>query len=220
MKNAMRTDNLIRGLTSDLTLSGSLRRNSLERLFCYAFLPGLGVALALFVTILGLRPDILAMLGDVRFIFKFIVTLLLGGCAALLVWRLVRPGAPVRIQAAALGFAVLVLMGGVVAELVSVPSHLWGARLIGQNSVVCLLSIPLFALPILASAILALRHGAPLRPGLAGSVAGLFAGAIGAAIYAAHCPDDSPLFVACWYGLAITGVAAVGGIAGRLMLRW
>jgi len=51
-------------------------------------------------------------------------------------------------------------------------------------------------------------------------VAGLFSGAVAAAIYAAHCPDDSPLFVALWYSLAIAIVAAAGGIAGRLALRW
>ena len=203
MKQAMNTDDLIRGLTADLTVS----RTSLERLFCYALLPGLFVALVLFAAILGPRPDFVAMMGDVRFMFKFVVTLSLGACSALLVWRLVRPGAPTHMRAAALGLVVLVLVAGVAVELATVPRSLWGAKLVGQNSVVVF-------------AILALRRGAPERPVLAGSVAGLFAGAIGAAIYAAHCPDDSPLFVACWYGLAIAGVTAVGGIAGRLSLRW
>ncbi|MEA2988814.1 MAG: hypothetical protein QOG83_1525, partial [Alphaproteobacteria bacterium] len=46
------------------------------------------------------------------------------------------------------------------------------------------------------------------------------AGALGAAIYAAHCPDDSPLFIAAWYSIAIAVVAAVGAAAGRWVLRW
>jgi hypothetical protein len=212
----MKTDELIRGMTADLAVS----RPPPERLFGAAFMPGLLVALALFAVILGPRPDFVASLADPRFVFKFVVTLLLALCSALLVWRLARPGAPKRLQIAALATVAVVLALGVVAELLTVPRPLWGTKLVGQNSVVCLLSIPLFALPLLIAALVALRHGAPTRPGATGVVAGLFAGGIGAAIYAAHCPDDSPLFVAAWYSLAIALVAAVGGVAGRLSLRW
>jgi hypothetical protein len=215
-KPVMQTDDLIRGLAADMTAS----RTSLERLFLFAFLPGLVVALALFALLLGPRPDFAAMLGDWRFIFKFAVTLSLGLCAALLVWRLVRPGAPARAQSLALGLVALLALAGVGAEMIAVPRPLWGLYLVGQNSIVCLLSIPLFALPILIAALAALRRGAPTRPGIAGAVAGLFAGGVGGAIYAAHCPDDSPLFVTAWYGLAIAGIAVAGGIAGRLSLRW
>jgi hypothetical protein len=65
-----------------------------------------------------------------------------------------------------------------------------------------------------------LRHGAPERPDLAEAAAGVFAGAIGAAFYATHCPDDSPLFVATWYSLAIGLVVVAGKLAGRQLLRW
>jgi hypothetical protein len=212
----MKTDDLIRGLTADLTVS----RTRPEWLFVVALVPGLLVALALFLATLGPRPDFVVALGDARFIFKFVVTLLLALCSAMLVARLVRPGAPARLQVAALALVAVVLALGVVAELVTVPRALWGTKLVGQNSIVCLLSIPLFALPILIAALIALRRGAPTQPGVTGVVAGLFAGAIGAAIYAAHCPDDSPLFIAAWYSLAIAIVAIVGGVAGRLSLRW
>src|SRR5262249_45692685 len=141
--------------------------------------------------------------GEPRFIFKFVITLLLALCSAMLVWRLVRPGASTRLQTMAFVVVPVVLAAAVLAELVVLPRPLWGARLVGVNGLVCLISIPLFALPMLIAVILALRHGAPTRPGLTGVVAGLFAGAVAAAIYAAHCPDDSPLFVALWYSLAI-----------------
>jgi hypothetical protein len=68
--------------------------------------------------------------------------------------------------------------------------------------------------------LVALRRGAPLRPGIAGAVAGLCAGGLGAALYATHCIDDSPLFVAVWYSLAIAVVSLVGAVAGSRMLRW
>ncbi|MGA7427255.1 MAG: NrsF family protein, partial [Rhodoplanes sp.] len=32
--------------------------------------------------------------------------------------------------------------------------------------------------------------------------------------------DDSPLFVATWYSLAITLVVAVGAVLGPRVLRW
>jgi hypothetical protein len=212
----MKTDDLIRALTTDLAPPGP----SIETRFVMAFLPGVLLALALFAVTLGPRPDLALVASDMRFLFKFVVTLLLALCSALLVWRLVRPGAPARLQIVALAFVPLVLAAGVLVELFVLPTPSWGARLVGSNGLVCLVSIPFFALPMLIAEILALRQGASTRPALTGVVAGLFAGGVAAAIYAAHCPDDSPLFIALWYSLGIAIVALVGGFAGRLALRW
>jgi hypothetical protein len=212
----MKTDDLIRALASDLAPPGP----SIETRFAVAFLPGVLVALALFAVTLGPRPDLMLVASDMRFLFKFVITLLLALCSALLVWRLVRPGAPTRLQIAVLAFVPLVLAAGVLTELFVLPAGSWCPKLIGSNGLVCLVSIPFFALPMLIAEILALRQGAPTRPTLTGVVAGLFAGGVAAAIYAAHCPDDSPLFVALWYSLGIAIVALVGGLAGRLALRW
>jgi hypothetical protein len=66
----------------------------------------------------------------------------------------------------------------------------------------------------------ALRAGAPRAPGFAGAIAGVAASGIGATFYAANCTDDSPLFVATWYPLAIFLVSATGCLGGRLLLRW
>jgi hypothetical protein len=106
------------------------------------------------------------------------------------------------------------------AELLAVPAAEWGQRLAGTNAISCLKSIPFLSAAPLVAVLLALRQGAPEHPALAGAAAGLFAGAIGAACYATHCPDDSPLFVAAWYTLAIGFVAAIGAVAGRRLLRW
>jgi len=212
----MKTGDLIRALTSDLAAPGP----SIETRFVVAILPGVLLAFALFAITLGPRPDLVLVAGDVRFLFKFVVTLLLALCSAILVWRLVRPGAPARLQMMALAVVPVVLVIGVLMEMVVLPPPSWGARLVGSNGLVCLLSIPLFALPMLIAEILALRQGAPTRPALTGAIAGLFAGGVAAAIYAAHCPDDSPLFVALWYSLGIMIVALLGSLAGRLALRW
>ena len=212
----MKTDDLIRAMTSDLAPPGP----SIETRFAVAFLPGLLLALALFAVTLGPRGDLALVASDMRFLFKFVVTLLLALCSALLVWRLVRPGAPARLQIAALTLVPLILAAGVLAELFVLPTASWCPKLVGSNGLVCVVSIPLFALPMLIAEILALRQGAPTKPALTGVVAGLFAGGVAAAIYAAHCPDDSPLFIALWYSLGIAIVALVGGLAGRLALRW
>jgi hypothetical protein len=65
-----------------------------------------------------------------------------------------------------------------------------------------------------------LRFGAPTRPTLAGAGAGLLAGALAASLYIAHCPDDSPIFVAAWLTLAILIATGIGALAGCLLLRW
>ena len=79
------------------------------------------------------------------------------------------------------------------------PAQDWLARLIGHNARACMINIPFLSLLPLAAILAALRLGATTRPVLSGAVAGLLAAGIGASFYAAHCPDDSPLFVATWY---------------------
>jgi hypothetical protein len=66
----------------------------------------------------------------------------------------------------------------------------------------------------------ALRTGAPRSATIAGAVAGLVAGGAGATLYALHCHDDSPLFLALWYALSVALVALVGALLGRWLLRW
>jgi hypothetical protein len=46
------------------------------------------------------------------------------------------------------------------------------------------------------------------------------AGGIAASFYAVHCTDDSPLFVATWYTIAIAGLALVGAAAADRLARW
>jgi hypothetical protein len=80
--------------------------------------------------------------------------------------------------------------------------------------------VPALSIAPLLALLYSIRQGAPESPGLAGAVAGLSAGGIAAAIYAWHCPDDSPLFVATWYTIAIVMVTVIGFLLGRRLLRW
>jgi hypothetical protein len=93
-------------------------------------------------------------------------------------------------------------------------------RLVGNNSRACMTAIPLISLPLLAGALIGLRRGAPTRPAIAGAIAGLASAGLAATLYASHCTDDSPLFVATWYTIATAMVAAIGALAGSKLLRF
>src|SRR6267378_973128 len=75
-------------------------------------------------------------------------------------------------------------------------------------------------LPLLAAALIGLRHGAPTRPAVTGAIAGLLSAGLAATLYASHCTDDSPLFVAAWYTIATALVTAIGALAGSRVLRF
>ena len=114
----------------------------------------------------------------------------------------------------------LILIAGIGAELAHAPRATWAVRLWGGNPLACFACVLLLSLPILAGALMALRHGAPTRPRTAGAMAGLLAGGVAAALYTLHCPEDSLLFIAAWHVPAILLVSLLGaGLAARL-LRW
>jgi hypothetical protein len=212
----VKTGDLIRALAAD----SEVHPMPPGRALALALIPGVAIALGLLLAILGLRPHLLTLVGEPRLLFKLCLTFLLVALSGPLVLRLVRPGAGVRRAALMLAIAPALLAAAILAELLAVPAAEWGQRLVGTNAMFCLKTIPFLAATPLVAVLLALRQGAPEHPALAGAAAGLFAGAIGAAFYATHCPDDSPLFVAAWYTLAITFVVGTGAAAGRRLLRW
>jgi hypothetical protein len=148
-----------------------------------------------------------------------VATLTLATAAGVVLIRQARPETTSGLQPALLP-GLLLLAVAASAELALWPSSRWLDLLIGSNAAACLLLIPVLSVVPLVAAFAVLRNAAPARPPLAGAVAGLFAGGIGAALYATHCTDDSPLFVATWYGAAIAFVTGVGAILGGKLLRW
>jgi hypothetical protein len=212
----VKTGDLIRALAAD----SEVHPMPPGRALALALIPGIAVALGLHFAVLGLRPHLLTLLGEPRLLFKLCLTFLLVALYGPLVSRIARPGAGVRRITLLLAIVPALLAAANLAELLAVPAAEWGQRLVGTNAIFCLKSIPFLAAAPLVAALLALRQGAPEHPAFAGAAAGLFAGAIGAAFYATHCPDDSPLFVAAWYTLAIGLVVAVGAVAGSRCLRW
>lgn len=211
----MKTEDLIGLLAEDARV-----RWTLPGRLAAAVLAGTVVAVLLFVGLLGIRPDIVLAGQTARFLFKLLFVLALLGCGLGAVAQAGRPLARLGVWSLALIVLLGALAVAVTGELLLTPEHLWRARLIGQNAALCLVAIPTLALAPLAFLLFALKAGAPSRPGLAGAIAGLAAGGIAATLYAVHCPDDSPLFVATWYLLAIAIVVGTGYAAGSRLLRW
>lgn len=212
----MRTSELIRALAADC----GFHAIPPGRALALAMIPAAAAAFSLHLAVLGLRPDFISTLSDPRLLFKLAAMLLLAGSSGPLALRLVKPGASLRRPILLLAAFPALLTGAVVAELIAIPSSLWLQKIVGTDALACLLSIPLLSAFPLCASFLALRQGAPERPRLAGAAAGLFAGASGALLYATHCPNDSPLYVAVWYLLAIGIAVTAGAAAGRRLLRW
>lgn len=178
------------------------------------------LAAAAFFALLGPRRDIATAAETYRFLFKFLVMITLAGGAFGCARALSRPGETWYKTIPYLAVAPTLIAMAVVVELFTLPSDTWSANLVGSNGLVCLTYISLIGIGPLAIFLLALRHGAPTRPAFAGAVAGLLAGAVAATIYAAHCTNDSPLFVATWYTMAIAGLAILGATGASRFVRW
>jgi hypothetical protein len=209
----MKTDDLIRALAAD-----SVPAPPVERALWPALALGLAASTILFLATLGTRPDLAQAIESLRFVIKPAFPLILIGGAMYALTRLWSPGRPVPLWALALAPAALAV--ALALELIALPAHQWGAALVGENALKCLFFISLFALTPLAVTLGALRRGAPTRPALTGAVAGLLSAGLGASLYALHCPDDSPLFVATWYVIASSFVAVLGAVIGARVLRW
>jgi hypothetical protein len=214
----MRTDELINTLVADH--AAQPRPRPIGHGLVMAIIGGLAISAALFSITLGPRPDILSALSTWRFDTKWADNLVLAIAATWVALRLSRPTATPRTAMRALMVPVFLLLAAVLYELVTVSASEWPSRAMGVNGVMCVASIIYLSAFPLTTTIYALRQGAPMSPALAGAAAGLLAGALGATVFAMHCTNDSPLFVAIWYALAIGLMSVFGLLIGRHALRW
>lgn len=212
----METDQLIRTLAAD----NAYRARPVGFVLALALLSAAPVSVAMFFAGLGVRPDVMAAMHNPFFDLKFAVTLTLAVSAIAAALHLSRPETSLHGWAWLLLIPAGLLVAGASGEMM-LPQRLpMMTRLVGSNSKVCLVAIPLMSLPLLAAALIGLRHGAPARPAVAGAIAGLASAGLAATLYASHCTDDSPLFVATWYSIGTGLVAAIGALAGPRVLRF
>jgi hypothetical protein len=211
----MKTDELITLMTQDAPV-----RLRYGRALGFALAAGVMFSAVLLVATIGVRHNMVTLIETARVCFKIVVTLVLATLAVRLAMRIGRPGVAIRLPALLLAVPALMVVGAVAAELLALPQAAWKANMLGRNALFCLFFVPVLSLAPLAGLFWVLRHGAPENPTAAGAVAGFAAGALAAAIYAWHCPDDSPLFLATWYSIAIAMVTGTGALLGRRWLRW
>ena len=212
----MDTEQLIRSLAAD----NSHRARPVGYVLMLALLAAAPVSLLIFFAELGVRPDIMTAMKNPFFDLKFAVTLALAISAIAVALHLSRPEASLR----GFGWYLLIpaglLVAGISGEMMMPQRAPMMTRLVGNNSKFCMTFIPVISLPLLLGALMGLRHGAPARPALSGAIAGLVSAGLAATLYASHCTDDSPLFVAFWYTLATALVAGVGALVGSRVLRY
>lgn len=211
----MKTETLIRALAADAARPVV----ALGPLMAAALVAGTVGSLDLFAGLLRPRPDLAESLRQFDPWTKLMVVGALAATATAALRAVARP-LPRPPALKWLWLAPLLLAVGVIVELLTEPADTWGGLLVGRNSLHCLGLIPLLSAPPALCLMLALRHGAPSRPGLAGAIAGLAGGGWGACLYALSCREDSPLFVATWYALAIGAVTTICWLVGRRWLRW
>jgi hypothetical protein len=212
----MDTEQLIRTLAAD----NSHHARPVSYALMLALLAAAPVSLLIFFAELGVRPDIMTAMKNPFFDLKFAVTLALAISAIAVALHLSRPEASLR----GFGWYLLIpaglLVAGISGEMMMPQRAPMMTRVIGNNSKYCTVAITAMSLPLLIAALFGLRHGAPARPAISGAIAGLLSAGFAAALYASHCTDDSPLFVATWYTLAVALMAALGALMGSRMLKY
>ncbi len=212
----MRTDDFIKALAADRTIE----RHAVARALLLAAPLAAAFSALWFLGLEGVRagiatPDTLAIVAR-----KLAFTGSLALVAGFFALRAARPQGVDGRAFAALVLPLAVLAYMVARETAAFGMVDWRARMMGEFSWRCTLSIVLMAAPLLAALLWAQSKGAPDQPVGAGALAGLAATGLAASIYALHCTDDSALFVLLWYVLAGALAAAAGALAARRALAW
>jgi hypothetical protein len=215
MKPLTDTDGLIHGLAHQAGTSRLSDARAFRLMLIVAAFVSLSLSVATVLLLIGTRPDFAAAVHGAPFAYKVISMLALGIGGLFLASRAVLPGSG-RLTALALVPAVALL------AFRAATDHS-GLSFMGNSDISpheCVTTILVVSLPPLIVLLGVMRAGASTRPALAGAIAGMLAGALGACAYALACKNDAGLFVALWYPLAILTITALGAAIGRRALAW
>jgi hypothetical protein len=213
----MATPDLIDRLVADLK---PVPRGAMALRIAVGLLAGVVVSTVGMMLTLGPRPDMGAAMGTGAFWMKFAYTALLAAIGVAAVLAVARPGGRVR-HAAGAGIAVLAAAAIIAAiEMMITPVAEHPAMIYGSTANSCPWNIVILSLPVFAGAFWALRGLGPTHLTMAGTGAGLAAGAFGALVYSFHCTESAMPFVAIFYTAGILIAGLLGAALGRWLLRW
>lgn len=213
----MKTDELIAMLASG---AEAVEPHALRRRYALALGWGAFGTTLLMAILLGVRPDLAEAARLPMFWMKLAFPAVLLAGALLATIRLSRPGVrlgrvPTAIAAPVL--AVWLLAAVVLLRAAPAEQH---QLVFGDTWASCPFNVAALSVPLFGALLWAMKGLAPTRLTLAGTAAGLLAGAGGALIYALHCPEMAAPFLGVWYLLGMSIPAAVGAVIGPWVLRW
>lgn len=212
----MKTDDLIDLLAQDPLLKTP--RLSPAELYLRLLL-GVGTSVLVLLAWHGLHPRLILIISSEPFIAKMLWLSALALGSGVLVWRWAIPG----LHAGRAHW--LILLG--YAFLLALALQQWWQE--GGNAGfwngsgsgwMCVSSLLVLGLPILAGVQWALTRLAPTSWLQSGMVAGLLSGSLAAQVYSLRCGETSYGFFLLWYGLGIFLVTIVSVLVSRRQLRW
>ncbi|HCE92634.1 MAG: hypothetical protein A2Z90_09285 [Burkholderiales bacterium GWA2_64_37] len=213
----MKTDELIHLLATD---DRPVQRNAIEQRFVVAALAGIAGAGVLMLSLFGLRPDLLATMALPMFWGKLVFAAALAAAGLTLLRRMARPGMALGHAALWLAMPPLVLWAMALWALSQVSAAERMPLILGSTWRTCPFNIAALSVPAFVTGFWALKGAAPTRLVWTGAGAGLLAGALGALVYALHCPEMATPFLAVWYVAGMAIPTALGAVLGPRLLRW
>ena len=213
----MKTDDLINMLASGPDVAAP--KMPLRR---FALFIALGVlaSIAIMITTLGLRPNMMELATLPAFWVKMAFVVALAGTGWITVARLSKPGVRTAMLPALIATPiVLIWLAAATTLMKAAPEErvplFWGDTWHYCSSLIAILSLPIFI-----AVLKIMRDLAPTRLRIAGAGAGFAAGAAATLVYSFHCPEIEAPFIGFWYLIGILIPTGIGALIGPRVLRW
>ena len=174
----------------------------------------------LMLALFGLRPDLRATMALPMFWGKLVFAAALAAAGLVLLRRMARPGMAIGHAPLLLAAPPAVLWALALIVLSQAPAAERVPLILGSTWRSCPFNIAALSVPAFVAGFWALRGAAPTRLAWTGAGAGLLAGALGALVYALHCPEMAAPFLAVWYLAGMAIPTALGAMLGPRLLRW